>query len=212
MNGVDWTEYAKFSVGLVSIVNPIGTIPVFLNLTHDHTPEARRSVALSAALAVAVILVIALLAGEAVLAFFGITIASFRVAGGILLLLMALSMLQGRISRAKQTPEEARDDAARESISVVPLGLPLLAGPGAISTVILYAQLEPSIVHRLMLACGILLAAAAVGLCFRSAPLLAGLLGRTGINVIQRIMGLIMAAIGVEFIAAGARALFPGLG
>jgi multiple antibiotic resistance protein len=208
---VDWGEYAKFLAALLSIVNPIGSIPIFINLTaHQSTTDRNRN-GFKAALSVALVLGIVLLTGETLLGFFGITIPSFRVGGGILILLMAISMLHARLSPAKQTEEEAQDAAEKDSVAVVPLGIPLLAGPGAISTVIVYAHYDPSLGHYLILAGGILTVAVAVWISFRLAPLIARALGKTGINIVTRIMGLIMAAIGIEFIANGLKQIFPGL-
>ena len=205
------TEYLKFFAALVAIVNPVGAVPIFINLTGDQPRQQKSKNALMAAISTGAILLTALVTGEAILRFFGITIASFRVGGGILILLMAISMLHARTSPAKHTEEELEDSAERETLAVVPLGTPLLAGPGAISTVILYAQRYGSPVHYSIMALEILLLAASVWFFFRAAPLVASYLGKTGINVITRIMGLIMAAVGVEFIANGLKQLFPVL-
>jgi len=204
-----WTEYAKFFVALAAIVNPIGAVPVFINVTADQLAGDRNRTARVAAATAGGVLTVTLLCGEAILRFFGITIASFRVGGGILILLMAISMLHARMSPAKHTEEEARDSAERDSVAIVPLGIPLLAGPGAISTVILHAQRHVAAEHYLLLELAIALLTSLIWLIFRLAPLISRVLGRTGINVVTRIMGLIMAAIGVEFIALGLKQLFP---
>lgn len=207
-----WSEYAKFFAALLAIVNPLGAVPVFINMTASLPRQARQQTGLWAAIATAVILWVALLTGEAVLRFFGISIASFRVGGGILILLMAISMLHARMSSVKHTEEEMLDIEERETLAVVPLGTPLLAGPGAISTVILYAQRYTGITHYSILAAEIVLLAVVTWITFRAAPPIAAFLGKTGINVVTRIMGLVMAAVGVEFIASGLRQLFPVLG
>ncbi|MGD8379108.1 MAG: YchE family NAAT transporter [Gammaproteobacteria bacterium] len=208
----NWSEYAKFFAGLVAIINPIGAIPMFINMTHNLAPAERVRTARVAAVTVAAVLIVSMLTGDAILRLFGITIPSFRVGGGILILLMAISMLHARVSPAKQTEEEAREGEAKDAVGVVPLGIPLLAGPGAISTVIIYAQHGAPVAHYAILGTGIVVVAALAWVFFRAAPMLADLLGRTGINVVTRIMGLIMTAIGVEFIATGLKALFPALG
>lgn len=207
-----WAEYAKFFAALLAIVDPIGAIPIFIGLTTTQSSAERHRVGLLAAASVGLVLGGALVTGETLLRLFGITIASFRVGGGILLLLMAISMMHARVSPAKQVQQEAEEAVDRDSVAVVPLGIPLLAGPGAISTVILYAHRGASVMHYLILGLGILMVAAIVWASFRSAPFVASILGRTGINVVTRIMGLIMAAIGVEFIANGLKQLLPGLG
>ncbi len=207
----DWSEYLKFLIGLMAILNPIGAIPVFINLTSQQSDAERRETALIAGISIAVVLLISLVAGEAILRMFGISIASFRVGGGILILLMAISMMSATMSPARQTPEEARDAVLKDSVAVVPLAIPLVAGPGAISTMILYANRSKGVVDDMMLAVGIVVAAAVVWGMFRAAQPLAARLGRTGINVVTRIMGLVMAAIGVEFMANGLKQLFPPL-
>jgi len=203
------TDYLKFLAALISIVNPIGAIPVFIKLTESQLPADRRRTCLRSSVTTALVLLISLAIGEAILAFFGITIASFRVGGGILIMLIALAMLHAQTSQTRHTEEEMQDSLERDTVGVVPLGIPLLAGPGAISTIILHAQRYASFAHYLILAAEIMVVAAAVWLCLRSASPLATLLGRTGINIVTRIMGLIMTAVGVEFIASGLKQLFP---
>jgi multiple antibiotic resistance protein len=204
-------EYIKYFAGLLAIVNPIGSVPIFVSLTRQQTLAERARTARVSATTVAVVLTVALVTGESILQFFGISLASFRVGGGILVLLIAISMLHARVSPAKQTDEEVQDAAEKETVAVVPLGIPLLSGPGAISTVIVYAGRSDGVSHYALLETEILLIAVVVWISFRAAPYIAGLLGRTGINVVTRLMGLIMAAIAVEIMANGIKQLFPGL-
>ena len=209
---IDWTDYAKFFIGLLAIVNPIGIVPVFVGLTRNLTDAQRNTIGLRASITVGVVLVVALLMGEAILNFFGISLDSFRVAGGILILLMAISMLHGGMSPAKQTTEEAQDAEEKDNIAVVPLGMPLLAGPGAISTIIIYSHRGHGLTHVALLLSIALMLALLTWLSLRAAPAIADRLGRTGSNIVTRIMGLILAAIGVEIMANGLKQLLPGLG
>lgn len=204
-------EYLKFFVALLAIVNPVGTLPVFINMTAHQSAAARRKNSVMAAVSMGIILLVVLFSGEAILRFFGISVDSFRVGGGILILLMAISMLNAKMSNVRQTREEELDSVERDNVAVVPLGTPLLAGPGAISTVILYAQRYPTPLHYVYLTAVILLLACLVACLFRLAPVITSLFGKTGINIVTRLMGLIMAAMGVEFIASGLRHLFPVL-
>lgn len=206
------SEYLKFFAALLAIVNPVGAIPIFINLTAGKDKGVRNKNGFMASISMGIILVVVLFSGDAILRFFGISVGSFRVGGGILILLMAISMLHAKMSQVKQTKEEELDSAERDSVAVVPLGTPLLAGPGAISTVILYAQRYTSVAHYLYLLGIIVLLVFLTFLSFRLAPTIARLLGKTGINVVTRLMGLIMAAVGVEFIANGLKQLFPVLG
>jgi len=207
----DWTESLKFLVALVSIANPIGAIPVFITLTSDEALSQRRKIASQTTLAFSGILLIILFVGEPLLAFFGITVDSFKTAGGIIILLMAIAMVHGQVSKVKQTKEESLHAADKDSVAIVPMGIPLLAGPGAISTVIVYSHHAASLAQKLILGAEILTVALLIWLCLNAAPYIAKLLGKTGMNIITRIMGLILAAIGVEFITHGLVGLLPGL-
>jgi multiple antibiotic resistance protein len=209
-------EFLLFFVSLFSIVNPLSAIPAFVGLTADLGAPERRRVTRQAALSVFVILTVSYVAGESLLAFFGISVASLRVAGGLLVLGMAWSMLQAKMSPAKQTPEEAREaqraqeGAERPNIGVVPLGMPLLAGPGSISVMIIAAGRTDSVAgHAAVLGATLVVAALAWGILLAAGPIAKGL-GRTGMNIATRFMGLILAAIAVEFITSGLGEIFPG--
>ena len=149
--------------------------------------------------------------GEFVLNFFGITINSFLVAGGLLILLLAISMMHAKTSRIKSTAEEEEESEGKDSIAVVPLATPLLAGPGAISTVILYAHKGIGIRHYLIVGLIILTLTLLLFIIFKFVPYISKYISQTGINVFTRIMGLILAAIAIEFIASGLKGLFPAL-
>lgn len=207
----DWTQYLKFLVALVSIANPIGAIPVFITLTSDEELNQRRKIALQTTLAFCGILIVTLFIGKPVLSFFGITVDSFKVAGGIIILLMAVAMVHGQVSKAKQTVGEAKDATTMDSVAIVPMSIPLLAGPGAISTIIVYSQHASSLISKFIFGMEILIVALIVWLCLSTSHYIARLLGKTGMNIITRIMGLILAAIGIEFIASGLIKLLPGL-
>lgn len=207
----DLSEYLKITIGLLAIVNPMGAIPIFIGLTSHQTRSERIRAAHITATAVTAILFAALLLGEPMLKLFGISIGSFRIAGGILILLMALSMFHAVTSRAKQTQDEAEEAEVMDSVAVVPMAMPLLAGPGAISTVIVYVHRAPGITHYIATAAAILVVGLAVLMALRTAPFLSERVSQTGINIVTRILGLILAAIAVEFIVNGVRELFPGV-
>ncbi len=206
-----YAEYARNFVGLLAIVDPIGAIPLFISLMPHATAAERRRTAWHSALAVAIILVGAMFAGEPVLSLFGISISAFRVGGGLLILLMAIEMLNARQGRTRHTDEEDVEALQAESIAVVPLAIPLMAGPGAISLVIVTANRARDWVDVVALALSCLATALLVWICLRLADAIRRLLGATGINIATRVMGMILAAIGVELIATGFKELFPGL-
>lgn len=208
---LDWNEYIRMITGLIAIVGPIGTIPLFLTIT-DNVRSQRKRIARTTGLAVACILTISVLAGSRILYTFNISIDGFRIAGGLLLFSIAFEMLHAKMSRIKTTPEENEEAQEATQVGVVPLALPLLAGPGAISTVILFSQQSDTFVHKLFLiviCCGI---AATVWISFHLAPQISKHLSQTSLNITSRVMGLILAAMAVEFIVGGLRNLLPGLG
>jgi multiple antibiotic resistance protein len=209
---LDWTEYTKLFAGLLAIVNPLGIVPIFLSLTEGNSVAQRRRVAVVSSVAVAIILITCLVLGNSILQIFGITIGSFRVAGGLLLMIVAISMLYAAPSPIKTTGVEQTEAVEKEDIAIVPLAIPLMAGPGAISTVIVFAQQSTSLYHYLMVSAVTVSVAVVTVVILMSAPVIGSLFGKTGMNIVTRVMGLILAAIAVEFIASGMLSLFPGLG
>lgn len=207
----DLPTYFKFFIGLFALVNPVGIIPVFISMTSYQTAVARNKTNLTANLSVAIILWTSLFLGDGILQAFGISIDSFRIAGGILVVTIAMSMISGKLGEDKQNKQEKSESAIRESVGVVPLALPLMAGPGAISSTIVWGTKYHSWGHLIGFSIAIALFALCCWMVFRIAPWLVRLLGQTGINVITRIMGLLLMALGIEFIVTGLKAIFPGL-
>jgi multiple antibiotic resistance protein len=207
----DWRTNAEIATALFVIADPIATIPIFINLTSGQSHDERVRTAHVTALTVGAVLVSSIFIGQPLLQLFGIRIASFRVGGGILILLMAISMLNARLSRTVGTPEEMQEGSEKDDPAVVPLGIPLVAGPGAISTIIIYAHQASDVYDLAFLVFAGLLVAVSVWIALRMADPLRNLLGKTGINIISRLAGLVLAAIAVEFIASGLVQLMPGL-
>lgn len=208
---LDFSGYIKFFVGLFALVNPVGILPVFISMTSYQGAVGRNKTNMTANLSVAIILCTSLFLGDGILHLFGISIDSFRIAGGILVVSIAMSMISGKLGEDKQNKQEKSETAIRENVGVVPLALPLMAGPGAISSTIVWS----SRYHNWENLLGFTLAIAFFSFCcwllFRAAPLVMKLLGQTGINVITRIMGLLLMALGIEFIVTGVKTIFPGL-
>lgn len=208
---LEWTAYIKIFTTLLAIVNPLGVIPIFISLTGGMAPGERRRIVNTASITVVVVLIVAALLGKPLLDFFGISIASFKVGGGILLLLMAISMMQAKYAQTKQTPEEEAEAEEKESIAVVPIAMPLLAGPGAISTIIIYADASPHVPHLGLLIIISVLVALLTWVALNIASPLRSVMSKTAINIATRLMGLLLAAIAVEFISGGLTVLLPGL-
>ena len=204
-----WSEYLRFATAILVILNPIGAVPIFLGVTVNQVPRQRNRTAAAAALTTAGVLCVSILAGEWVLRAFGINVPCFQAGGGILILLMAVSMLHAKTSRVRQTPRERREAEEQESVGVVPLGTPLLAGPGSISTAIIYASKAHTWFDTGFLLAASLFAATCVWLVLRLAQPIGVALGRTGINILTRLMGLILAAVAIKFITEGLSQLLP---
>lgn len=203
--------YLKIFVSLIAIVNPIGAMPIFIELISGIKDKLRLRIINVVAVTVCFILLVSLFFGEFILEFFGISVHSFRVGSGILVMLMAISMMHAKISPITQTREEADESRDKESVAVVPLSIPLLAGPGAISTVIIDAHRGSGVGHYAIIAVEIGLLSVTLWLVLRLSPFISKHISATGVNIFTRIMGLILAAIAVEFIANGLKGLFPSL-
>ena len=201
----------KIFIALIALVNPLGVLPMFISLTQDFTPvQKQRAIRTAAFTVVAVISTCALL-GEQIIKFFGISTASLQVSGGLLILLMSLSMLNAQPSGAKTTAEERDEAEHKDTIGVVPLGIPLLTGPGAMSTVIVLAgKSHHASDYAALIGSGVVIAAL-VWLTLQMAQPIARFMGRTGINIATRIMGLLVAAVAVEFIVEGLKTMLPAL-
>lgn len=209
---LEFTEYTKIFISLFAILDPIGIIPVIILFTAGMTASQRNRNGRLASLAVFLILLAALLIGESLLAFFGISIHSLGLAGGILLMVMAFKMLNGNVHQLTPETSGLSADDSRSVLAIVPLSTPLLAGPGSISTVILNAHKATEITHYLSMSLIIALLSLSVWLTFLAAPWVERRMGTLGIDIFTRLMGLILAAIAVEFVASGMRGLFPALG
>lgn len=206
-----WTEYTRFFTALFVILDPFAAIPIFLVLTKNYTATERGRVANIVAVTVFLALVIASLTGETLLRAMGTSLASFRVGGGIVLLLMALAMLRGQTDTVRTTPAEEAEAEDRHSIAVVPLAIPLLAGPGSISTVIIQMHRLDSEYHGLAVILTIALVCLILWIVLRMAVSIGRVLGNIGLNIINRLFGLILTAIAVEIMANGLKQLFPAL-
>jgi len=206
---LDWPEYGKLLVALWALVNPLGAVPFFLSLTESR-PAARRHIGSVASAAMGIILIRSVLVGQALLLAFGITIPSFRVAGGLLILVTALAMMHTPERGAEEKLEHCQDTTADDGVAVVPLAIPILAGPGAISTVITYAHMSASLLHQLLICTVIVAIALSTLVVFRLALGIASRVGRTGMRIFTQIMGLLIASIAVEFITQGLAEIFPG--
>ena len=200
-------------VTLLAIVNPLAIVPFFIHYTQDFSYEQRRRTVLVASFTAFVVIAVSALLGLQILDFFSISLASFQVGGGMLLLISSMNMLNAQPAEAKPQTNEMEDGAAKvargASIAVVPLTIPLLTGPATMSTVVIYAEKAKTALQLSMLVGYGIVIALATAICFSLAEPIARVLGKTGINVMTRLMGLILAALAVEVMADGLGKLFP---
>jgi multiple antibiotic resistance protein len=202
-------------ITLLAIVNPLAIVPFFIHYTQDFSKEQRRRTVLVASFSAFVVIATSALLGLQILEFFSISLPSFQVGGGLLLLISSMNMLNAQPAEAKPLTNEMEDGAEKAamgaSIAVVPLTIPLLTGPATMSTVVIYAEKAKTFFQLGTLVGYGVVIGLATALCFSLAEPIARVLGKTGINVMTRLMGLILAALAVEVMAGGLTKLFPVL-
>jgi len=201
MEEITFFIYAFASIFV--IVNPVGGLITFISLTAGMSVAERREIAKRSVMIACLLAIVFAISGELILRFFGVTVDALRVAGGILLFIVALDMLHARVSRESVTAEEIKDATKREDISVFPIAMPLLTGPGAITTVIVVIRTGQTLELKIITILAILLTFALSYLIFRFADVINRILGVSGSLVVTRVMGLFLGAIAVNFIAIG---------
>lgn len=189
------------------VVDPIGVVPIFLAMTGGDSPAKMRSMAFRASLVGGLLLVFFALFGRFVFKVMGVSLDAFRVAGGILLLVTALDMLRARTSETRNTPSETAEGAHKDDVAIVPLAVPLLSGPGSIATVMVLMTNGHGVMSALSVLIGILITFIASYFILRGAIHVQKVLKASGVAILQRVMGLILASIAVQFMAEGGRAL-----
>lgn len=190
--------YLKFFIALFAVINPIGVMPVISNLTEGFDKKEQKMVVKTTTVAIFTILIVSLFLGQIILNIFSISLNSFRIAGGILITLIAFTMINGKLTEEKQNKEEKQDINNIKNFAVVPLAIPILAGPGAISTTIMWGAKYNNWIDLLGLSAAIVAFSLLCYVLFRSSSKFFSYIGKTGANVVTRIMGLILMAIGIE--------------
>jgi len=200
----------SFTAALFSIMNPVGTLGVFCSMTEGRPANETRHIAWTCAGAIAITLLIVTWCGALLLQFFGITVHLIRAAGGVILLIIGIQMLFNK-SEHKHSSTELKDAESRESIAVVPMAIPIVAGPGTMATVLVAAQQHSSVLSKMEISIVIVCLAAITGLLFSFAKSIAKRLGESGMAVVTRVMGLILAAIAMGMLTEGLKSILPGL-
>ncbi len=201
---------AAFSA-IFSVVDPMGAIPVFIAMTGTDSRAHKRRTALRASIAMFIILAVFAASGVFILRFFSISMGSFRIAGGLMLFLLAVNMLQAKPARERTTPEEQAEGAEKPDISIFPLAIPILSGPGSVATVMVLMTRAHGPVQYAIVYGAVGLTALATYITLLVVSMADRRISRTAINVLHRVMGLILAAIAVQFVVDGIHDVLPTL-
>jgi len=193
---------------LFSVINPLGTVPIFVGLTEKNSSKEKARISLKTAINACVILLISFFLGRFILNFFGISIYSLKIAGGLIIASSGFALLTGNFNKHKGMQEHVKEDAlSRQDVSLTPLAIPMLAGPGTISLLITYNQEYVLFNQKIFLVIAILTVSAIIYVILRSSGIIVKALGASGINALSRIIGFIVIAIGIEYILSALTAL-----
>ena len=203
------------TIALITIINPIAAASIMIGLIFPATPQVIRPIAFKAALLVFIASIITLFSGELIFKFFGINVLSIKVIGGIILMLIAINMAYGHQSKNRHSKEESEEAQEKEDISIVPLGIPILFGPGVIATIIVlnhnHLKVYNAPISYALISFAIMMASLVVYLSLRYAGTINSALGVTGMKILTRIMGLIVGAIAAQFLVSGIKGLWNTL-
>lgn len=202
---MDYAFAATAFATIFSIVDPFAAVPVFIAITPNDTEQARRRMARVACLVCGIVLLLFAFAGNYIFKFFGITMEAFRAAGGVLLLILALDMMRAKSGPTPQSPEEEKEGVEKPDVAITPLAVPLLAGPGAMSTVALFGTQAKGVVQIASVGGAIVLTSILSWIILSNSNRLIRLIGQIGVRIITRIMGLLLAGIGAQFILSGVK-------
>lgn len=204
----NWEEYSKLLIGLLAVTDPLGSLPMVLGLLENYAITEKKKIIFSSIITFIITLSLFTYVGIYILDLFGITIAALKIAGGIMFLFYALEMMDLINLPTTVDPSKA---TLSTSIGIVPIGIPLLAGPGTISTVIIFADMHASFSHKILVNGVIVMVGVLVFVLYRLSLVMGQRMGETTTNVMNKVMGLLLAAISIEFILDGIVAHFPQL-
>ncbi len=211
MGVLDLATFAAVTFSAIFfVVDPLAVVPSFLAMTQGDSAEKKRATAKKAAVATVVTLLVFAAAGNLIFQTFGITMGAFRIAGGVLLFLLALDMMRAKPSSVRQTREEEVEGTAKDDIAIIPLTIPMLSGPGAIATtMVTVSNAAGRPAYLAVVVAVVVVTGLSVFLILRSALRLESRLGTTGLNILTRVMGLILAALAVQFMVDGVAEVLP---
>jgi len=206
-----WSQFTHFLVTMFAVTNPLGNLAIFISLVANRSQAEQRKIALETAIAVAVTLLLITWAGSYVLSMFGITIAAFQIAGGLIITLIGLSLLSPKQHNYSNTPDDVNDKKAKVNIAVVPMAIPIIGGPGAMTALLVNTHQYQGFINKVYLTGGVIIISLIIFAVLFFSSGIKKLLGIDGIKIASRIMGLVLVAIAFTMIISGMQAAFPGL-
>ena len=206
---MDKSSFIHFMVAMIAITNPFGNMAIFLGLVGNRSRAVLRSNAIIMGIAITIILLMMTWAGTTVLGAFGISVPVFEIAGGLVILLLGLGMLNPQYAEKAHPKKELEQDKEKLHIAVVPMAIPIVAGPGAITTLIIFTHHNDSFADKTMISLGVILLAFCITVIFYFSNYIKRLLGDRGIKITVRVMGLVLAAIATGMILSGLKEVFP---
>ncbi|OPZ76504.1 MAG: hypothetical protein BWY78_01347 [Alphaproteobacteria bacterium ADurb.Bin438] len=204
-------EFIKFSVALFAIMAPLSAIPLYLSLTSEYSKQEKNATIRTSFITMFLVLFISSILGTKILDIFSTNLNAFRIAGGLVLMHVAFGLINAKVASQRHTKEEHEEAISKSSIGAVPLAIPLIAGPGSITAVILKAEEMSGFVSKSVLTASIFAVCLSCCLILKSAGYIGRLLGHAGINIVSRIMGLIVAAVAVQLILGGFENMYPAM-
>ena len=203
MNNLDLSFILLSFSSLFALLNPIGIAPIILSITENYSLEEYKKLIRRSTIFACIILLIFAITGKIIFSFYGITLHAFKIAGGILFLRIGLNMLEAKVSRTKSTPKESEEAETNNDIALSPIGIPLIAGPGAITSVMILSAQTVSLNEKIIFYLSIVLTLLITFIILTLAKKLTKILGTVGLRIIERIMGMILMVVAIQFIIDG---------
>tara|TARA_Y100001970_G_C14236785_1_gene862317 strand:+ start:1578 stop:2216 length:639 start_codon:yes stop_codon:yes gene_type:complete len=195
-------------LSLITLINPVGIIPTYLNIIINFEKKEQREITFKACIVAFILLIIFAIMGTFIFSFFNLTIYAFKIVGGVLFFRIGLNMVESKISRTKSTPQEEKEAMHKDDITYTPLGIPLIAGPGAITSVMILSENVVTISEKILFVLAIAICIIITYIILTASKKMSQMIGTTGIRVIQRVMGIILMAIAVQLIFNGLQLAF----
>ena len=203
INNINIEFFVLCFSSLFALINPIGIVPIYIAITQNYTQAEKNKIALKALFFAFIVLITFSLIGDLIFSFYGITIHAFRIAGGILLFKISLDMIESKRSRTRTTPAELEEAEEKHEVAYNPLGVPLIAGPGSIASIMILSSEAKNYTDKATLFISLIAVLSITFIIFKLSKILSNYFGKSGLRIMQRIMGLILMVISIEFVLKG---------